>query len=116
MWPERCAVGDPAFEQGGFGRIAVKSPAALVVHAPGGFLEEQAFRRIRQVHAPRAEFSGQREMILRLIVAEQAQPEAALAGGGTVAPARIAAGLRQHRQDARGQIEPLGVRGKACNQ
>lgn len=70
----------------------------------GGFAEEEAFGGGGAVDAAAGVFAGDAEEVLVGIVAEQAQLEPALAGGGAVAGAGVAAGLGEDGEDIGAEV------------
>ena len=78
---------------------------ALVVELVRAFAQKKAVRRHLDIEAAAAEFAREIRVVLGRVVAEQAKLESALAHRRAVAGAGIAAGLGEHRQDARGKIK-----------
>ncbi len=84
-------VRDPGAEQAVGPGAAAETDEPAVRHLAGGLEQEQAAVRIDAVDAAAFHFAGQGEVILLGVVAEEAEPEAALALERAVAGAGIAA-------------------------
>ena len=104
----RRAGGDPVREHVILGRARREALAAAVRDRQRRFQQHQAGRRIDPVDAPRPRLPGQRQVVELGVVSAQRQLEPVLSGQRAVAGTRVAAGLREHRDDV--IAEAHGVR------